>query len=66
MILEVFSNLNDSMSIQVPAGVNADATDVNEAVSVYTENLIPSTFEDAVKSMEFCCSGCFSEHSTLS
>ncbi|XP_050162532.1 uncharacterized protein LOC126635382 isoform X2 [Myiozetetes cayanensis] len=24
------------------------------------------TFEDAVKSMEFCCSGCFSEHSTLS
>ncbi|XP_014741141.1 PREDICTED: uncharacterized protein LOC106858805 [Sturnus vulgaris] len=28
--------------------------------------MLVSTFEDAVKSMEFCCSGCFSEHSTLS
>ncbi|XP_064284038.1 uncharacterized protein LOC135304962 isoform X2 [Passer domesticus] len=28
--------------------------------------VLVSTFEDAVKSMEFCCSGCFSEHSTLS
>ncbi|KAM3668671.1 uncharacterized protein VK521_006248 isoform 1-T1 [Ammospiza maritima maritima] len=28
--------------------------------------VLVSRFEDAVKSMEFCCSGCFSEHSTLS
>ncbi|RLW06002.1 hypothetical protein DV515_00004998 [Chloebia gouldiae] len=28
--------------------------------------VLVSTFEDAAKSMEFCCSGCFSEHSTLS